>query len=401
MLLKLALKQLFFDRMMALCQIAALASLMAPLLLLFSLRYGILNEMEQKLLNDPGVLSLTLDTSYRLDDKFFQDLKKQPQTGWVMPEITALNALVDLKFAGMAKKVSVQPTAPGDPVVLGSGIEFSAAEQALADNEVFLSEGLASLRNLHVGNKVMMVVSRIRNMERQSVMVPLTIRGLIKERFVHDDVGLLTMNMIQAIDDYRSGFEPELLSDGSREREGNRYYAKFRLYATDLDSVIPLYHYLTSRHLNVRSKVREIENVSAIARVLNFIFGVVAAVSITGGALALSGLILSALRARKRNMVLLRLMGSSAIDTYKLAALDALIIATVGFALALGLYLAGSHVFNRYFIEMLSGAVISTLTWTHVAVFYLGTILLAEIISLIAAHLILMRAHIADILRES
>ena len=41
MLIKLALRHLFFERMMTVCQIAALACIMAPLLLLFSLRFGI------------------------------------------------------------------------------------------------------------------------------------------------------------------------------------------------------------------------------------------------------------------------------------------------------------------------------------------------------------------------
>ena len=70
MLIKLALRHLFFERMMTVCQIAALACIMAPLLLLFSLRFGILTELQHRLMNDPKVLSLTLDMSLSLGPYF-------------------------------------------------------------------------------------------------------------------------------------------------------------------------------------------------------------------------------------------------------------------------------------------------------------------------------------------
>ena len=126
MLFKLAYRELTWDRIMSICQVAAIASIIAPLLLLFSLRYGILEELRENLMNDPKVLSLTLDTSYRLDSAFFNKLKSNPNVGYIIPEVTALNALVDIKFPGGVKRAEVIPTSPGDPVVLGSDIAYSS-----------------------------------------------------------------------------------------------------------------------------------------------------------------------------------------------------------------------------------------------------------------------------------
>ena len=136
MLFKLAFKELAFDRMMSACQVAAIACILAPLLLLFSLRNGILQEMESKLLNDPHVLSLTLDTSYRLDKDFFERLEQREDVGFVVPEITALNAIVDLKFQGGANRVSVMATKAGDPIVCGSNLD---GNYKLALNEGYLT----------------------------------------------------------------------------------------------------------------------------------------------------------------------------------------------------------------------------------------------------------------------
>ena len=398
MLIKLALRHLFFERMMTVCQIAALACIMAPLLLLFSLRFGILTELQHRLMNDPKVLSLTLDMSYRLDHTFFEHLTARPEVGFVVPQITALNALVDLKFPGTALRVSVLPTKPGDPVVLSSNISY---EQPLGDDEAFISHDLAQVRGLKVGDIVTMVVARTQNGVRESVRTSLRIRGIVEERFVNDDCLLLNLDLVNAIDDYRNGFNPKLLSDGSNLNERPRLYAKFRLYARDLESVIPLYYYLVNQHLNVSSKVREIQNLQAVTHVLNFIYGVIALVSVLGGALALTGLILSALRASKRNFVLLRLMGQGSRGIYGVVMVEGVIIATVGFALALTLYSIGAGIFNTYFGTTLSGAMISELTLGHMALFYGATLALVLLIALSCAKFVFLKAHIADILREA
>lgn len=398
MLIKLALRHLFFERMMTVCQIAALACIMAPLLLLFSLRFGILTELQHRLMNDPKVLSLTLDMSYRLDHTFFEHLAARPEVGFVVPQITALNALIDLKFPGTVVRVSVLPTKPGDPVVLSSNISY---EQPLGEDEAFISYDLAQVRGLKVGDIVTMVVARTQNGVRESVRTSLKIRGIVAERFVNDDCLLLNLDLVNAIDDYRNGFNPALLSDGSKLNERPRLYAKFRLYAKDLTSVIPLYYYLVNQHLNVSSKVREIQNLQAVTHVLNFIYGVIALVSVLGGALALTGLILSALRASKRNFVLLRLMGQGRRGIYGVVMVEGVIIATVGFALALTLYSIGAGIFNTYFGTTLSGAMISELTLGHMALFYGATLALVLLIALSCAKFVFLKAHIADILREA
>ena len=398
MLFKLALRHLFFERMMTICQIAALACIMAPLLLLFSLRFGILTELHNKLMNDPKVLSLTLDMSYRLDSSFFENLAARPEVGFVVPQITALNALVDLKFPGAAVRISVLPTKPGDPVVLSSNLSF---EQPLGSDEAFISYNLAQLRGLKVGDVVTMVVSRTRNGVRESVRTSLKLRGIVEERFVNDDCLLLNLDLVNAIDDYRNGYNPVLLSDGSKVNPQPRLYAKFRLYAKDLASVIPLYYYLVNQNLNVSSKVREIQNLKAVSHVLNFIYGVIALVSVAGGALALTGLVLSALRASKRNFVLLRLMGQGSTGIYGVVMIEGLFIATVGFALALTLYSIGAGIFNTYFGTILNGSMISDLTYEHITLFFGATLLLVELIALSCAKFVFLKAHIADILREA
>lgn len=663
MLLKLALKDLFFDRLISSCQVAAIASILAPLLLLFSLRYGIVNELENKLLQDPTVLSLTLDSSAQLDSAFFDKLIQDPDVGFVIPEVSALSALVNLHFGNRVERVAVMATAPSDPIVVNSNISLesksstavesqssaahtnnvtqsdeavstkstsqidsqesatsslkqteeqnaaqdepqkdvskrnqqanqtqssqqsnqiesqglnssgenkqsavemvvnpnnakaisskaltasvieqaevlyaanntngttdvaangsvnnasitaqandsenatdvnselvkneqnaeifanstiatdvnaavanaspsnsdtvkadigsssneangsvnhasititapdndsdsdkswanalqdneqvsktavvvlpevanSIAEQSwlkggLADNEALVTEDIACKYQIKTEDELKVVVSRTKNGQGETKNKTFKVKGIIKQRFVNDDFLAVNLNVLKAIDDYRVGLEPAIFSDGSNIRTTKRTYAKFRLFAKSIDSVIPLYNKLIKQGLNVSSKVGQIENIQAIARVLNFIFIVIALVSGIGGALALSGLMLSSLKSRKRNFVLLRLMGQSRRETYFLVLLENVMLSSLGFILAWAFYMAGSQVFNQYFGAMLPEAVISHLTVEHGLIFYLSTVLIAALLALWSAKYIFLKAHIADVLREA
>ena len=53
MILQLALKALKFEKLVSFCLIASLCSVIAPLLLLFSLRFGIITNLEENLKQDP------------------------------------------------------------------------------------------------------------------------------------------------------------------------------------------------------------------------------------------------------------------------------------------------------------------------------------------------------------
>lgn len=398
---RLAYKELTFDRMMSICQIAAIASIIAPLLLLFSLRYGVLEGLKENLMNDPKVLSLTLDTSYHLNESFFAQLEANKHVGFVIPEITALNALVDIKFKGGVKKVEVIPSKIGDPIVLDSNIAYINEQDALKDHEVFINESLAHQRHLSTGDEIKVVVSRTKDGIRQASAMNMTIRGVIAQRYVNGDCILVNMDVLDAIDFYRNGFDPALLTDGNYEAKSNRIYAKFRLYAKSLDDVTPLYNHLVDRRLNVSSKMRDIENVKAIGAVLNFVFSVVAMVSIVGGVIALTGLILSALKARKRNIVLLRLMGQTSKDIYLIVLIESLIVALVGFALAFFLYSMGSMIFNDYFHNIIMDSMISKLAIFHILGFLVGTIVLSSLVALWSAKYVFLKVQISDVLRQT
>ena len=82
MILKLCLGDLRHEGLLSLCAVASLVAVIAPLLLLFSLRYGILSSMEHDLKANPLNLEIKMLQGYTLKEDFFKTLRADPHTAF-------------------------------------------------------------------------------------------------------------------------------------------------------------------------------------------------------------------------------------------------------------------------------------------------------------------------------
>ena len=71
MIIKLALLSLRFEKLLTVSLTATMMAVIAPLLILFSLRYGIVSTLENNLKSSPVNLEIKLNTGYKLDESFF------------------------------------------------------------------------------------------------------------------------------------------------------------------------------------------------------------------------------------------------------------------------------------------------------------------------------------------
>ena len=191
----------------------------------------------------------------------------------------------------------------------------------------------------------------------------------------------LPLTVITAMEDFRDGYEPLIFSDGTHQNSARESFAKVRLYAKDIDSVKPLSDKLRAKY-NIQDKLADIEELKALTRTLNFIFITIAAVSVTGGALAVGGLIFSGISRKERALALLRISGLSDCGVVFMIVLENMILSTLAFIFSLLLYEAGAVAFAKYFSQALKeGMVVSKLTYGHLGIFLVASLLLCAFIS--------------------
>ena len=344
MILQLALKALKFEKLVSFCLIASLCSVIAPLLLLFSLRFGIITNLEENLKQDPSNLEIKFMSGYKLGDEFFESLKENPHVQFVLPLTRSLSVTTSVFANGkLIDRIDAMPTAKNDPLVLRSGIT-----QDLGLNEVFMSKSLAEDLKLKVGDSLKLKISRKLNDVNENSVQTFTLKGIIDSRYLQLRKILINFDTLVYMEDYRDGFNPPVFSDGSKLNQARDSFAKARLYVKTLDDVEPMSKMLRQSY-SITDSSDQIEKLNKITSILNFVFTAIALVSVVGGLLAATGLIFTNLKRRLQGFALLKLTGISNSKCIEQVVVENLILSLCAYVLSLLLFMVGMIWFNTSF----------------------------------------------------
>lgn len=419
MIFKLAISSLKFEKILNFCLIASLCSVIAPLLLLFSLRFGIVNNLETKLKSNPTNLEIKFSSGYKLEESFFKELENDPHVSFVIPLTRALSVSADL-FANGKRVTGVDalPTKENDPLVLASiGTQNQNLDQNQNTNqkinknlnpknhqtlnldEAYISETLAQDLKLKEGDTFKFIISRKLNGNNENSVKTFKLKGIIKKEFLPLKNILINFKTLVFMEDYRDGFNPEFFSDGLNPNTNRTHFAKARLYVKSLEDVESISKKLRENY-NISDKLAQIENLKAITKVLNFIFLAIAVTSIIGGIFATFGLIYTNLSRQRKSIALLKLTGISNFKIMLKVIIENLIIAILAYLLSLGIFYLGMEVFNSYFKDLLgANTLVSTLTLSHIFIGLLLTIFINLLISILLSKIKINKVHVAQSLR--
>jgi putative ABC transport system permease protein len=81
----MALSDLIHDRKVALCIIFSLIAVIAPLLLLFGLKNGIVSQLRHQLLDDPRTREVRITGNGNYDFTWLERLAERPEVGFSIP----------------------------------------------------------------------------------------------------------------------------------------------------------------------------------------------------------------------------------------------------------------------------------------------------------------------------
>lgn len=336
--LRLAFMDLAHEWRVSFCLILALAAVLAPLLVLFGLKSGIVSTMRERLLADPRNLEIIIAGSYRLEPDWFAALSKADETGFLMPKTRSLAATIDLS-AGSGHSlpgVEMIPTGPGDPLLRG----LAPPE---GGNGVLLSHSAARQLGAPAGTTLTGLLARNRQGERQVVRIALEVKAILPESAFGRDGIFVPLPLLVAAEDFRDGKDEAEASAA----DAARAFASARLFARDLDAVGPLADRLRGQGMEVRTHADEIETVRAIDRTLTVIFTVIAAIAVLGYLLSLASSLWANVERKRKELALLRLVGFPTMAIVAFPAIQAATVAAIGLVLSSAIAWAVGAVFNR------------------------------------------------------
>jgi len=383
LLLGMAVRDLWHDRKVSLCVAASLVAVIAPLLLLFGLKHGVVSQLQDELLKDPRNLEVKMLSSGNFDDNWIDSLRQQPQTGFAIGQTRSLNTQADL-FVGMQHFVEgaeVIPTALGDPLL-------GATQVALQPGQTLLSARAAQSLGVRPGDSIRLRVARRLEGENERGELTLQVAAVLDPASFPRAAAFVTPPLLLALERFRDGYQVrELgLSTGRSDAELTTRYARARVYAKDIEQVADLERWLNAQHIETASRLADIDNVKAINHVLGLIFSVIAGAALLGCVASLIGAFLANIDRKRKSLAVLRLLGFRRRSVAAFVIIQALLLSLGGYVGGLLFYGIGSQLFDHLLGSARStGAFVCHITFEHGVIALLLSLLVAALVATIGA----------------
>ena len=378
----LALRDLYCDRKVALCIISSLVAVVAPLLLLFGLKYGIVSHLRLNLLRDPRNLEIRILGNGNFDTQWLSELANQHKIGFAIPLTRSLNTQADLmkNSQSFVENAEIIPTALGDPLCAGHQVPQKI-------NQLVLSASAATKLNVAIGDTLQIIISRKLAGEIEHGRLTMTVIDILQKNRFTRPAAFVQLDLLTAMEDFRDGAQLDLFGLSTGEpRQPRKYFAKARIYAKDIDSVAHIANWLNQQHIETVTRQAEIEAVKSTSYVLGIIFSIIAWVSSLGCIASLIGAYLANIDRKRKDKAVLRLLGfkSQAIILY--IVIQALLLTLVAFGVSFLLYLCGENLLNEILGKHLPDKqFVCQLQLVHIVLAFVCTLIVAMVVSSIGA----------------
>ncbi|NNF97775.1 MAG: FtsX-like permease family protein [Desulfobacteraceae bacterium] len=396
---RLALRDYFHERLLSICAVLGLAAVLAPLLVLFGLKNGIINTLADRLITDPRNMEISPVGSGRYTKEWFEAAAKMSRVSFVIPQTRSIAANMVLVYENDRNTatlgVDLIPTGPGDPVVEKWG------QVPVEPTGIVLSASAAQKLGVDEGITVSGRIGRTSGGRRENVTIRLTVVAVLPIGAFPVDAAFIRLALLEAIEDYRDGFgSDEFGWPGNSRADIPRTFPSFRMYARNIYDVSDLRDLFTAQGVEVYTKAAEIDVVRNLDRSFTLIFRLIAVVAVFGYFASMASNVLANVNRKSRHLGIIRLIGFSTRSIMLFPMVQAVATGVAGTLVAMVLYLATGGIINRLFTRFMAGGeYVCDLSAMHMGVAFLTTLAMSALASAFAAYRV-ARIQPSEVIRD-
>jgi putative ABC transport system permease protein len=381
-MLRLALADAWHDKRIFFCYAFAMAAVLGPLLILYGLKFGIVQSLSQELLDDPRNREILIIGNRRYEAAWLEELAGRGEVAFLVPRTRSIAASI---YVASEKRrswelVTLVPSGAGDPLL-------DAAKPVPSGTRVAVSPALAKLLSLAPGETFQARVTRTVDQRREEVTFPLEVEQVLRPAATQRKAVFVPLTLLEAVEDYRDGYGvPDHGWTGAPPRPGPRTYASFRIYGAGLDDVGPLVDWLSGQGVEVRSRRAEIESLQNLERNLNLIFTIVASLGGAGFLISLAAILWSNVDRKTHYFSIIRLLGVTSRRMVLFPVFQSWGIALGGFLISLVFFQIAAWSTAGFLKDATrADQVICVLLPSHLAIAFLSVMAIASAASLLPA----------------
>ncbi len=369
---------------LSICSILALASMLAPLLVLHGVHNGVIQRLRENLMKDPGVLVIIPSgvKGAGFSASFLDEAGKAPGITYIMGRTRAVAAELQVVSAqGKRQIITLEATSEGDPL-------FAKFDKLLPvsnpDNlQIALTATAAAKLDVKTGDKLEAALNRRTSAgrpERQNLQ--LTVVSVLPQIASNQDAGFVDMPLLQAIQDFRDGISAPLFNySGEQEAPTSRHYESFRAYVKDINDVEIAEKWFNEHETPVQTRAKEIANIRKIDSTLGAVISLIACAGVAGFLAFMASTSLAAVRRKWKEIGMLRLTGFSRLSLWVFPLVQVVLTGIFGCILAFLLYIGVAYSIDAFFAEETGNEAICVISFSSFAVIFIAVQILAILAS--------------------
>ena len=328
---RLALADLWAEKTLSLCTVLAIASVLAPLLVLAGLRAGVIGGLRARLLDSPTARQIVSIGNRNIPTGTLAALARRPDVAFLVPRFRALAMSLDAERAdgrGGAVRLELVPSAAGDPLLDRHGPARARA--------VVLSAAAAARLHARVGTPLRLALVRIgASGARHAVRLRVRVQGVAPVDAFPRSGAFISVRLAEYAEEYQDGIATAPVHRRLPPPRPRRFDAGFRLFARRLNQVPSLVLALQRRGFAVVSHGRAVARLLELDRNLGLLLAFVAGLGGVGYLIALGATLWAAVERKRQAFAMLRFLGLSGPALATLPALEGLLLGMVGTGVAL------------------------------------------------------------------
>lgn len=172
---RLGFRDLIDEALLTLCLVSAIAAVLTPIMILAGLKFGLIEIMRARLIQDPTFRQILPSRFERREEAFFAAMRARPEIAFVQPELAGSRTPARAEAQDPAKGISidVMPTSPGDPLLLANDTPVPPPGSAV------VTAPLAEALGLKAGDTVRLLVNRANAGRREQQEVALKVDSVM------------------------------------------------------------------------------------------------------------------------------------------------------------------------------------------------------------------------------
>lgn len=395
LLIDLALRDLWRQRVHLICNVAILAGVLVPLMVIFGVKNGVYDALIGQLLNDPATLRIETTGNSHFSSEDVDEVRTWPETGYATAKTRSVFDFVNVRREGaVAKRDAVLvPSGTGDPTLPN--------DLTLNSGDAVLSANLARQLDIAAGDTVQ-IFTQASERKRQ-LMLPLNVIAVLPDARLSGRSILADITVLDLVEAFYDEYAlPEHgITEGRDLSERVSEFEGMRVFASDLTLLANLQSRLETRFgIQTEARTGEVSGILSLGRNLNVALLLTAGVASLGLSAALIFGFWGEVARKRQTLAALALLGIGPERLWMFPVVQALVSGAAGLLVSFVLFFIAGGLAETLFDSALTregGLVVLTLGQASVII--AATLLFVTAASFFAARSA-SRVDPADVLRE-